>query len=58
VLTTIDQQTAQKSPNSEPLRTLATYRQADNSTLFGQNVTGPAHGRLRVGDVISVLSRK
>ena len=58
VLTTIDQQTATKSPLGDPLRTLATYRKADNSTLFGQNVTGPATGMLRVGDAVTVLSRK
>ena len=58
VLTTIDQQTAQKNPLGDPLRTLATYRQAENSTLFGQNVTGPGYGRLRVGDSLTVLSRK
>lgn len=58
VLTTIDQQTAQKNPLGDPLRTLATYRKAENSTLFGQNVTGPGHGRLRVGDALTVLSRK
>lgn len=58
VLTTIDQQTAQKNPLGDPLRTLATYRQVENSTLFGQNVTGPDHGRLRVGDALTVLSRK
>ena len=58
VLTTIDQQTAQKNPLGDPLRTLATYRKAENCTLFGQNVTGPGHGRLRVGDAVTVLSRK
>ena len=58
VLTTIDQQTAQKNPLGDPLRTLATYRKAENSTLFGQNVTGPAQGHLRVGDAVTVLSRK
>ena len=58
VLTTIDQQTAQKNPLGDPLRTLATYRKTDNSTLFGQNVTGPGHGLLRVGDALTVLSRK
>ena len=58
VLTTIDQQTAQKNPLGDPLRTLATYRKAENSTLFGQNVTGPGHGRLRVGDAVTVLSHK
>ena len=58
VLTTIDQQTATKSPVGDPLRTLATYRQVDNSTLFGQNVTGFGTGRLRVGDALTVLSHK
>ena len=57
VLTTIDQATATKSPMGEPLRTLATYRQVEHSTLFGQNVTGPDVGRLRVGDALTVLSR-
>ncbi|MDB5234556.1 MAG: hypothetical protein JWR44_1549 [Hymenobacter sp.] len=58
VLTTIDQQTAAKSLVGDPLRTLATYRQANGSTLFGQNVTGPASGRLRVGDALTVLDCK
>ena len=58
VLTTIDQRTATKSPVGEPLRTLATYRKAESSTLFGQNVTGPGSGQLRVGDALTVLSRK
>ncbi|MFD2720820.1 MOSC domain-containing protein [Hymenobacter monticola] len=58
VLTTIDQTTAQKSPVGDPLRTLATYRKVENSTLFGQNVTGPGHGRLRVGDAVTVLHAK
>ena len=58
VLTTIDQHTARKNPLGDPLRTLATYRKAENSTLFGQNVTGPGQGRLRVGDALTVLSRK
>ena len=58
VLTTIDQQTATKSPVGDPLRTLTTYRRTDGGTLFGQNVTGPGYGRLQVGDVVTVLSRK
>ena len=58
VLTTIDQRTATKNPLGEPLRTLASYRNVENSALFGQNATGPSHGRLRVGDAVTVLSRK
>ncbi|MFD1872358.1 MOSC domain-containing protein [Hymenobacter bucti] len=55
VVTTIDQATAQKNPAAEPLRTLATYRKQGNKIMFGQNVTGPASGQLRVGDAV-VLS--
>jgi uncharacterized protein YcbX len=51
-VTTINQLTAQKS--AEPLRTLATYRAAGNKVLFGQNVTGPGQGVVRLGDVITV----
>jgi uncharacterized protein YcbX len=58
VLTTIDQSTAIKNQVGDPLRTLATYRKAENSTLFGQNVTGPSTGTLRVGDALTVISRK
>ncbi len=58
VLTTIDQQTATKNPVGDPLRTLATYRRTDGGTLFGQNVTGPPTGRLRVGDPLTVLRHR
>ncbi|WP_151088792.1 MOSC domain-containing protein [Hymenobacter baengnokdamensis] len=54
IVTTINQDTAQKSPAGEPLRTLATYRKPANKVLFGQNVTGPASGRLQVGDAVVV----
>ncbi|GAA4017938.1 MOSC domain-containing protein [Hymenobacter fastidiosus] len=56
VVTTIDQQTTEKSP--EPLRTLATYRTQDHKVMFGQNVTGPGHGLIRVGDTLEIASRK
>lgn len=58
VLTTVNQQTAQKSPSNEPLRTLAAYRTVRNAVVFGQNVTGPGYGRVRVGDAVRVLSYK
>lgn len=56
VVTTIDQQTAQKTPDT--LRILASYRTLGGKVLFGQNVTGPGHGLLRIGDEVSVLSHK
>ncbi|MBO2031149.1 MOSC domain-containing protein [Siccationidurans ginsengisoli] len=52
IVTTIDQATAQQNPAGEPLRTLATYRKPDRKVLFGQNVTGPASGRIEVGDAV------
>ena len=56
VLVTIDPQTAAKGP--EPLRTLATYRTAGSKVKFGQNVTGPAQGTIRVGDAVEVVTYK
>lgn len=54
VMTTIDQQTAGKSP--EPLRTLGTYRQQVHKILFGQNVLPLTTGQvLALGDRITVL---
>ncbi|WP_375434744.1 MOSC domain-containing protein [uncultured Hymenobacter sp.] len=58
VMTTVDQQTALRSPASEPLRTLATYRTIDKKVMFGQNVTTTERGLLRVGSVVEVLSLK
>ncbi|OUJ72537.1 MOSC domain-containing protein [Hymenobacter crusticola] len=58
VMTTIDQQTAEKSSHGEPLRTLATYRTINKKVMFGQNVTGPKQGTLRVGDALTVLTYK
>ncbi|GAB3513523.1 MOSC domain-containing protein [Spirosoma knui] len=58
VLTTIDPATGQKG--SEPLKTLATYRQWKHKILFGQNVLPDlkARGVLRVGQTIEVISRR
>ena len=58
VLTTIDQTTAVKNPQAEPLRTLATYRTVGRKVLFGQNVTGPATGLVRVGDAVEVGNKE
>jgi uncharacterized protein len=49
VVTTIDQQTGQKS--KEPLTTLATYRQKNGKVMFGQNML------LLEGDQISVYDK-
>lgn len=57
VVTTIDQQTAQKS--KEPLKTLATYRSAGSKVMFGQNmVYGRKGNHIRVGDAMRVVEQK
>ena len=57
VVTTIDQDTGQKS--QEPLRTLATYRTppGKNKILFGQNVIPNNYYRpVKIGDEIEIIS--
>ncbi|MEV4251980.1 MOSC N-terminal beta barrel domain-containing protein [Spirillospora sp. NPDC049652] len=55
VITTTDQRTAVRS--REPLRTLATYRNADGGIMFGQNAVPRELGTLRVGDPVEILER-
>jgi uncharacterized protein YcbX len=55
-ITTIDQATAQRG--TEPLRTLATYRNDRGRILFGQNVIPRSAGRITVGDIVKVLDTK
>lgn len=50
VLTTVDQQTAQKG--KEPLKTLATYRNFNNKIIFGQNAVALDHNQVTVGDTV------
>jgi uncharacterized protein YcbX len=58
IITTIDQETAIKS--IEPLPTLKRYRRSSDGTkvLFGQNLTLPRAGIVRVGDVVEVLETR
>ncbi len=50
---TTDQVTATRS--KEPLRTLATYRQAVRGVMFGQNLIHENEGIIRVGDTVEVV---
>jgi uncharacterized protein YcbX len=52
VITTIDQQTGIKA--KEPLKTLSTYRMKNNKVLFGQNLLYNGHGKITVGDIITI----
>jgi uncharacterized protein len=56
-ITTINQESLEK--NKEPLKTLATYRNKNNNTYFGQNVIYNSGGvSLKIGDRIEILARK
>jgi len=52
-ITTINQDNAARA--LEPLRTLASYRQANNKVYFGQNLIHQGSGVISVGDEIRIL---
>jgi MOSC domain-containing protein len=57
VVTTTDQQTGEKSPDGEPLKTLATFRRGEKGVLFGMNLVPRNHGTIRVGDHVAIIDR-
>lgn len=54
--TTVMPETGTLDPRGEPLRTLAKYRRGPRGVMFGQNLIARGTGRLRVGDVVTVLA--
>ncbi len=58
-VTTIDQQTGERPHRTEPLRTLARFRQDERGIMFGQNlipmVGDDGFGLVTVGDRVEVL---
>ena len=56
VVTTTDQRTGVRG--KEPLRTLATFRNADGKVLFGENLIHDGPGPVRPGDPVEVLERR
>ena len=55
VVTTIDQDTGEKSGEGEPLKTLATFRRDSDGVYFGQNLVPRSVGTIAVGDEVEVL---
>ncbi len=55
ILTTIDPQTGERSPDREPLATLKTYREREGEVYFGQNLINQGVGELAVGMEVEVL---
>ncbi len=59
IITTTDQQSGQRNPLNEPLRTLAQFRQQPAAgILFGVNAIARQAGTIRVGDRVEVLARR
>jgi uncharacterized protein YcbX len=56
VVTTTDQQTGARGP--EPLRTLATFRNAGGKVLFGENLIHDGPGPVRLGDPVEVMESR
>jgi uncharacterized protein YcbX len=54
VVTTIDQETGEKSRDGEPLKTLATFRRDADGVYFGQNLVPRGPGTIRVGDEVDL----
>jgi uncharacterized protein YcbX len=57
VVTTVDQETGEKSRDGEPLKTLATFRRTADGVCFGQNLVPRGTGQISVGDKVEVVSR-
>jgi uncharacterized protein len=53
-VTTVDQASGQRT-STEPLRTLATFRQKGNGVVFGVNLVPEKTGVITVGDPIRIL---
>ena len=52
-VTTVDQDTGERSPEAEPLRTLAQFRRkAGGRIIFGQNLIPRGTGRIALGDPV------
>lgn len=55
VFTTVDPETGEKSPDQEPLRTLATFRSTPAGVLFGQNVIAENAGEIACGMEVEIV---
>jgi len=55
ILTTIDPDLGERSPDREPLTTLKTYREREGQVYFGQNLVHEGPGRLEVGMAVEIL---
>ncbi|HEY9867512.1 MAG TPA: MOSC domain-containing protein, partial [Candidatus Obscuribacterales bacterium] len=55
IVTTTDQESGERNPLKEPLKTLATFRQQPRGVMFGVNIIPRNTGTIRVGDIVEVM---
>ncbi|MEK7649198.1 MAG: MOSC N-terminal beta barrel domain-containing protein [Patescibacteria group bacterium] len=56
VMITVDPSTGVFDRNSEPMRTLATYRKEGSELLFGRNFTPTTNSSIKLDDTVRVIS--
>jgi uncharacterized protein YcbX len=54
IMTTVDPGTGIRSPEGQPLKTLATYRKTSDGVIFGVNGVHNTLGTISVGDPVSI----
>ena len=54
IMTTVDPDTGERSPDGNPLKTLAGFRRTDDGVIFGANGVHLQTGTLRVGDPVTL----
>ena len=59
IFTTVNPESGEKHPQQQPLRTLKSFRKADNGEVFfGQNLIALNSGTINQGDALTVISKQ
>ncbi len=58
VVTTVDPDSGEKNPNTEPLKTLSSYRRTADGVIFGQNAVHDQSGTISVGDTVVISEQE
>ncbi|MBR8831145.1 MAG: putative protein YcbX [Chroococcopsis gigantea SAG 12.99] len=56
IITTTDQDTGERNPHQEPLKTLQTFRKGPEGIMFGENMIPRRTGIVKVGDEVKVIN--
>lgn len=58
IVTTTEQNSGERNPLLEPLKTLATFRQQPRGVMFGYNTIPRNMGKIRIGDEVKVVETR